>query len=176
MEVLFVEERPMAGTERRVTAGTTVGRSGADVALNDPEVSRRHAVFRQVDSGIAVEDLGSSNGTYVNDQQVSGIVTLSDGDRVRFGNTVWRLGGAEAAAGGGGAAAAAPADPDRLPTALRQAVPQQAVYGEMPTFEAVRVPSPVFGFSAARMLGATIYCYIVILGAAVGVTLFFIGR
>jgi pSer/pThr/pTyr-binding forkhead associated (FHA) protein len=179
MDVTFVEERPMAGTQRPVSAGMTVGRSGADVALNDPEVSRRHAIFRQVDSGIGVEDLGSRNGTFVNDQQIRGITTLSDGDRVRFGNTVWRLGAAQPAAGGGGGAAAAapqPEDPDRMPTGLRQAIPQQAAYGEMPTFDAVRVPSPVLGFSAARRIEATVYCYVVILVSAIGVTLFFIDR
>jgi FHA domain len=176
MEVVFVEEQPMAGAQRSVSAGMTVGRVGADLALNDPEVSRRHAVFHQVNAGIGVEDLGSRNGTYVNDQQIRGITTLSDGDRVRFGNTVWRLGAAAPAAGGGGTAAAAPQDPDRIPTALRQVVPQQAAYGEMPSFEAVRVPSPVLGFSAARKLEATIYCYVAILGTAIGVTLFFVDR
>jgi pSer/pThr/pTyr-binding forkhead associated (FHA) protein len=91
MEVVFVEERPIEGAERRVEPGTTVGRAGADVELVDPDVSRRHAAFHQVDSGIGIEDLGSRNGTYVNDEKVTGIAPLSDGDRVRFGNTVWRL-------------------------------------------------------------------------------------
>jgi pSer/pThr/pTyr-binding forkhead associated (FHA) protein len=92
MEVVFVEERPIEGAERRVAPGTTVGRAGADVELVDPDVSRRHATFHQVDSGIGVEDLGSRNGTYVNDQKVSGITALSEGDQIRFGNTIWRLG------------------------------------------------------------------------------------
>jgi pSer/pThr/pTyr-binding forkhead associated (FHA) protein len=91
MDVVFVEERPIEGAERRVGPGTTVGRAEADVPLPDPDVSRRHAVFHQVDSGIGVEDLGSRNGTYVNDRRISGITTVSEGDRVRFGNTVWRL-------------------------------------------------------------------------------------
>jgi pSer/pThr/pTyr-binding forkhead associated (FHA) protein len=91
MEVVFVEERPIEGAQRRVGPGTTVGRAESDVALADPDVSRRHAAFHQVDTDIGIEDLGSRNGTYVNDQKIFGIVTLSDGDRVRFGNTVWRL-------------------------------------------------------------------------------------
>jgi pSer/pThr/pTyr-binding forkhead associated (FHA) protein len=92
MEFLFVEERPMAGRQCVVGPGTTVGREGCDYTLADPEVSRRHAAFRQVDSQLAVEDLGSTNGTFVNDRRLSGIGVLSEGDRVRFGNTVWRLG------------------------------------------------------------------------------------
>jgi len=91
MEVVFVEERPIEGAERRVGPGTTVGRAGADVELVDPDVSRRHAAFHQVDAGIGIEDLGSRNGTYVNDEKITGIAPVSDGDRVRFGNTVWRL-------------------------------------------------------------------------------------
>jgi pSer/pThr/pTyr-binding forkhead associated (FHA) protein len=106
MEAVFVEERPIEGAERRVVPGTTVGRAEADVPLRDPDVSRRHAQFHQVDSGIGIEDLGSRNGTYVNEQKVSGIATLTEGDRVRFGNTVWRMTGSGTGAG---------ADTQRLP-------------------------------------------------------------
>jgi pSer/pThr/pTyr-binding forkhead associated (FHA) protein len=176
MEFVFVEEKPMEGTQRPVQAGTTVGRAGADVALTDPEVSRRHAVFHQVDAGLGVEDLDSRNGTYVNDQPIKGITTLSDGDVVRFGNTVWRLGAAAQAPEPGPAQTVANSDPDRMPTSLRQVVPQAAVYGEMSTFEAAAVPSPVLGFSAARRLEATVFCYIVVLGTAIGVALFFVTR
>jgi pSer/pThr/pTyr-binding forkhead associated (FHA) protein len=91
MEVTFVEEQPLEGAERRVGPGTTVGRAGADLELVDPDVSRRHATFHQVDAGIGIEDLGSRNGTFVNDEKISGIAALSRGDRVRFGNTVWRF-------------------------------------------------------------------------------------
>jgi pSer/pThr/pTyr-binding forkhead associated (FHA) protein len=97
MEFVFVEERPMGGRECAVSPGTTVGREGCDHLLPDPEVSRRHATFRQVDSQLAVEDLDSTNGTFVNDRRVSGIGVLHEGDRVRFGNTVWRLVGSQGA-------------------------------------------------------------------------------
>ena len=106
MEAVFVEERPIEGAERRVGPGTTVGRAEADVALPDPDVSRRHAQFHRVDAGIGIEDLGSRNGTYVNDQRISGITTIAEGDRVRFGNTVWRMTGSATGAG---------ADTERLP-------------------------------------------------------------
>ena len=39
------------------------------------------------------------NGTYVNDRKISGITTLAEGDRVRFGNTVWRMTGSATEAG-----------------------------------------------------------------------------
>jgi pSer/pThr/pTyr-binding forkhead associated (FHA) protein len=92
MDVLFIEEKPIEGAERRIGPGMTIGRAGADVELVDPDVSRRHAAFHQVDSGIGVEDLGSRNGTFVNEEKITGIASLAEGDRVRFGNTVWRLG------------------------------------------------------------------------------------
>jgi len=94
-EPLFIEETPMEGRSRPAIPGTTIGRAGCDVNLTDPDVSRRHAVVRAVDDGLAVEDLGSTNGTFVNETRVSGIVQISPGDRVRFGNTVWCLAIAE---------------------------------------------------------------------------------
>ena len=90
-ELIFIEQTPIEGRNRPATPGMTIGRAGCDVDLSDPDVSRRHAVVRGVDGGLAVEDLGSKNGTFVNDSRISGIVEISPGDRVRFGNTVWRL-------------------------------------------------------------------------------------
>jgi pSer/pThr/pTyr-binding forkhead associated (FHA) protein len=98
-ELVFIEQTPMEGHRRPATPGTTIGRAGCDVDLTDPDVSRRHAVLRGVDSGLAVEDLGSTNGTFVNEIRIDGIVEISPGDRVRFGNTVWRLAAVDAASG-----------------------------------------------------------------------------
>ncbi len=107
-EFVFIEEAPIGGLERPAAPGTTIGRAECDVELNDPDVSRRHAVIRQIDDGLAIEDLGSKNGTFINERRIDGIVQLGEGDRVRFGNTVWRLDppGASSAAGGDRAAVA----------------------------------------------------------------------
>ena len=59
-------------------------------------MSRRHAVVRALDGGLAVEDLGSTNGTFVNDTRIDGIAPLQPGDHVRFGNTVWCLAAVDA--------------------------------------------------------------------------------
>jgi len=163
-EVVFTEQQPVEGAERRVRPGATVGRAGADIVLSDPEVSRRHAIFHQSESGIGIADLDSRNGTFVNEQRIKGVTSLAAGDLVRFGNTVWRLGETP------------PHDPDRMPSALRRVVPTAAFYGELPSFEATPIPSPVLGFSAARVLSATIFCYLVILLTAAAVTLFFVTR
>src|SRR4051812_48360151 len=84
----------MEGREQTLSAGSTIGREGCDVNLMDPEVSRRHATI--VDSGgsLAIEDLGSTNGTFVNGSRITAVTVLSDGDEVRLGNTVWSIRGA----------------------------------------------------------------------------------
>jgi len=71
--------------------GLVVGRgSEADLRINDPGVSRRHAEFR-VSGGhgrpeISVVDLGSTNGTLVDGRRVTELA-LDDGAKVRIGNT-----------------------------------------------------------------------------------------
>jgi pSer/pThr/pTyr-binding forkhead associated (FHA) protein len=87
----FIETVPIEGLERPALPGMTIGRGPSDVELSDPDVSRSHAVLRQVDSGLAIEDVGSKNGTFVNGARVQGITELAPGDEVRFGNTVWLL-------------------------------------------------------------------------------------
>jgi ABC-2 type transport system ATP-binding protein len=91
---LAIVEGSDAGREFPLTGPTLVGRDpGADVVVADSEVSTRHASFVPVDGGVAVEDLGSTNGTYVNGQRVSGSQQLQAGDRVRVGATVLELRG-----------------------------------------------------------------------------------
>jgi pSer/pThr/pTyr-binding forkhead associated (FHA) protein len=90
-ELVFIEETPIEGLQRPATPGMTIGRAGCDVDLSDPDVSRRHAVVRRVNGGLALEDLDSTNGTFVNETRINGIAEIAVGDRVRFGNTVWRL-------------------------------------------------------------------------------------
>src|SRR3954451_16463511 len=101
-DLVFVEEKPREGREIEATAGAVIGREGTDVVLQDPEVSRRHAVIRVEADGVAIEDLGSTNGTFVNDERIQGVRALRDGDTVRFGNTVLRLQVSSGATLGGG--------------------------------------------------------------------------
>ncbi len=82
----------MAGRVLPIEQGLTIGREGCDIVLPDPEVSRRHAVMRVLESGgAAIEDLGSTNGTYVNDELTEGTTPVDVGDVVRFGNTLWHV-------------------------------------------------------------------------------------
>ena len=63
------------------------GRGEGQVILADPSVSRRHAEVRPVADGFEVEDLGSSNGTWVDDQRITRH-QLGDGDQFRLGQAV----------------------------------------------------------------------------------------
>jgi VWFA-related protein len=67
-------------------AVTTIGRGqGNDVVIDDATVSRQHATIRWEQERFRVYDLGSSNGTFVDDQRVREPVVLWDGATVRFG-------------------------------------------------------------------------------------------
>ncbi|MBN2370811.1 MAG: zinc-ribbon domain-containing protein [Vicinamibacteria bacterium] len=49
---------------------TTIGRSGCDVNLNDPEASRQHAVIEIFGERVILRDLGSTNGTYIDMERI----------------------------------------------------------------------------------------------------------
>jgi len=56
------------------------------LALDDPRVSRKHAVLRAVPEGVIVEDLGSRNGLSVNGTKIEGKRLCVDGDRITIGS------------------------------------------------------------------------------------------
>jgi pSer/pThr/pTyr-binding forkhead associated (FHA) protein len=70
----------------------SLGRSADnDVAILDPLVSRQHAVVEAIGGTYQVTDLGSANGTFVNDAPLTEPVRLRVGDLVKFGGTVFRF-------------------------------------------------------------------------------------
>jgi pSer/pThr/pTyr-binding forkhead associated (FHA) protein len=80
---------PLAG--RRVQIGSderTFGRASQnDIVLTDPLVSRLHGLFMHRGGVYLIEDLGSHNGTYVNDERLHGIRQLRHGDRITIGSS-----------------------------------------------------------------------------------------
>jgi len=86
---LIVRDGSLRGLRFDVDSGeVTIGREQTTVLLEDDgEVSRSHAVVRATDDGVEVEDLGSTNGTFVNERRISEPATLSSGDIVRVGQT-----------------------------------------------------------------------------------------
>jgi hypothetical protein len=66
--------------------GATLGRGEVEIRLDDPFASSRHARLTRQGGLVVIEDLGSTNGTYLNDQPLSGPQPLHSGDRIRIGD------------------------------------------------------------------------------------------
>ena len=70
----------------------TLGRAaGCRVIVDDNFVSQIHARVTQRDDQILVEDLGSTNGTYLNRRRVAGPMVMNPGDRLQVGDPVLEL-------------------------------------------------------------------------------------
>jgi predicted component of type VI protein secretion system len=82
---LVVRSGSAAGLRVEVAGDVVLGREGADVILSDPEASRHHAVVRLAAGGLEIEDLGSTNGTFVDQVRISGPTRLTAGARIRIG-------------------------------------------------------------------------------------------
>ena len=67
-----------------------IGRGNADITLNDSTASRLHCAVEVSDQEVFLRDLGSSNGTFVNDQPVA-VAPLRDGSTFRVGMHVLQL-------------------------------------------------------------------------------------
>jgi hypothetical protein len=76
----------------RLAASMTIGRAPeCELRIDDTYASQQHArLFAKNDSWF-VEDLGSTNGTFVNDQKLAAPAMLQPGDKVRVGQTVMEL-------------------------------------------------------------------------------------
>ncbi len=60
---------------------------GAEIVLHDPEVSRRHARFESHEGFVYVEDLKSSNGTFLNGRRITEAIEIRQGDEIDLGTT-----------------------------------------------------------------------------------------
>ncbi|MBT3336670.1 MAG: FHA domain-containing protein [Anaerolineae bacterium] len=87
---LILIEGPNPGEEFELTGNEyTVGRDPANSwALDYNAVSRNHAKFTKRGNSYLLEDLGSSNGTFVNGEKISGAFLLSGGEELGFGQSV----------------------------------------------------------------------------------------
>jgi diguanylate cyclase (GGDEF)-like protein len=71
---------------------TIVGRaSKADICVDQESVSRNHASITNTKKGVRIRDLGSTNGTFVNDDLVEGERELRNGDLVKIGRTIFKF-------------------------------------------------------------------------------------
>jgi hypothetical protein len=91
--VLMIFQGSQAGLSAELAGGMVMIGRGADcqLILDDDYVSTRHARVVASPNGIYVEDLGSTNGTYVNGQRITAPTTITLADSVRIGKTMLRL-------------------------------------------------------------------------------------
>ena len=67
----------------------TIGRDiNNEIVINDAEVSRQHCRFQLFGGGYTIEDLGSTNGTWVNEERIAGTHQLRPGEVIRLGDNV----------------------------------------------------------------------------------------
>jgi pSer/pThr/pTyr-binding forkhead associated (FHA) protein len=87
---LVVERAPghSPGMEYDIGEGAVMGRGDhAEIRLEDPFASSRHAKLTRQGGIVVLEDLGSTNGTYLNEEILAGPQPLHAGDRVRIGDS-----------------------------------------------------------------------------------------
>ncbi|MCL4499929.1 MAG: FHA domain-containing protein [Chloroflexi bacterium] len=79
------------GASRALSGVLTVGREvDPGLSLDDPFISTVHARFVPEGERFAIEDLGSTNGTFVNGIRINGAVSLKPGDRIKLGETIFQ--------------------------------------------------------------------------------------
>lgn len=88
-QITVLEPPELKGSIMRIDDELTIGRAAAcTLTLDDTYVSQQHASIIRRDRQHLVEDLGSTNGTFVNRERIIGPVVLQPGDRVQIGSTV----------------------------------------------------------------------------------------
>ncbi len=131
----------------------TLGRDvNNEITVNDPEVSRHHCRLTRGPNGYTLEDLGSTNGTFVNGRRLTGAQPLNPGDLVGLGETVTLA----YEAGVGGGAAPAPVQQQQYAAPA----PAQGGYAAPPPQDPYyNPPQPGFGQQPAHAPQAPYYDY-----------------
>jgi pSer/pThr/pTyr-binding forkhead associated (FHA) protein len=118
--MLEIVEGPGAGRQFTIDTPVVIGRDNtADLVIDDSQASRRHARLEPTAHGAVVEDMGSTNGTFINDSELHGRAELGPNDELLIGVTVMQV--------------RTPQEVQRQPSAVR-AVPSFAIPESRPTF------------------------------------------
>ncbi|NOH00998.1 MAG: FHA domain-containing protein [Chloroflexi bacterium] len=128
----------------------TIGRDSSNgVAINDAEVSRKHARLMFQGGKYVLEDLGSTNGTFVNGQRLAGPVVLKPGDVISLGEQIVLMYDAIASDPGATVAVSRKAMPAVPPpvqsTSTGYAPPPAAAYSTPPPAKKTNVVPIVIG-------------------------------
>ncbi len=92
VQLTVLEPPQLRGRTYALNDEVTLGRAaGCQVVLDDTYASQIHARLFARDGQYFVEDLGSTNGTYLNRRKVSGPMVMQRGDRIRIGGTEMEL-------------------------------------------------------------------------------------
>jgi pSer/pThr/pTyr-binding forkhead associated (FHA) protein len=90
--VAIVDDRGKRLGTYRLTGTISVGRADkATIRLADTYASQQHARLVEHSGGWMIEDLGSTNGTFVNERRVESLTPVKAGDKVRIGTTTLEL-------------------------------------------------------------------------------------
>jgi pSer/pThr/pTyr-binding forkhead associated (FHA) protein len=174
MHRLRFTDGPLAGRQVEVTSALVLGRQAADLVIEDPQVSRRHASVRPAGDALEVEDLGSRNGTWVNGARIAGPARLAPGDRVQVGDTTFEV-----------EPAPAPSQVEEHPAG---AAPTQAEERMASVAPPEAVPAPALPFDpppqrprhqpgvATRRLTPTVLAFGTVIATAIALVLYFAMR
>ena len=129
----------------------TIGRDiHNDIVINDAEVSRHHARLVAQGGGYVLEDMGSTNGTFVNGQRLMGPHMLRLGEEISLGENVglsYEMRGYDA-----GATQVAASNVQSMPPVSRPAIPPEPVptpvQPVIPPYEAPTYPEPAYSGQA----------------------------
>jgi hypothetical protein len=89
--VLSILTGPSKGEKHTLSKPrVTLGRKGADIPLNDPEISRHHCLLEVRDAHIDLKDMDSTNGTFIDEERARAAM-LRDGTEFRIGSSLIRV-------------------------------------------------------------------------------------
>ncbi len=92
LSLVFIEPVEHSGERVEVDQTLSIGRGvECDLVINDTYLSTRHALFSFDDGDLLVEDLGSTNGTYVNHELIAHRTRLERGDIVQIGGVIFEV-------------------------------------------------------------------------------------
>ena len=90
--LVVLEPSALQGRQFSIVGDTTIGRAaGCQISIDDTFISQLHARVSPSDTGLLIEDLGSTNGTYVNRERVAAPVIGGSGDRIQLGGIVFEV-------------------------------------------------------------------------------------
>lgn len=117
----------------------TIGRDSSNgVAINDAEVSRKHSRLTFQGGKYVLEDLGSTNGTFVNGQRIAGPVVLKPGDVISLGEQIVLM--YDAISTDVGATVAVPRKAVQAPPTYQSPAPSPASYAPPPPAASYSAP------------------------------------